>query len=91
MVNLAPSYKIALLLLALLVFDATVVHSFDYGDALDKTLLFFEAQRSGKLPITQRIKWRGDSGLHDGYAQGVRLKLQKKLIMSHISFLFIIH
>ncbi|KAJ3692970.1 hypothetical protein LUZ60_012065 [Juncus effusus] len=46
---------------------------FDYKDALDKTLLFFEAQRSGKLPGDQRVKWRGDSGLTDGYAQGADL------------------
>ncbi|KAL0364608.1 UNVERIFIED_CONTAM: Endoglucanase 5 [Sesamum angustifolium] len=52
---------------------ATIVDSFDYGDAIDKTLLFFEAQRSGKLPVGQRVKWRGDSGLGDGYAQGVNL------------------
>lgn len=45
---------------------------FDYGDALDKTFLFFEAQRSGKLPADQRVKWRGDSGLKDGFLQGVR-------------------
>jgi len=37
--------------------------SFDYGDALGKAILFFEGQRSGKLPSTQRIKWRGDSPL----------------------------
>ncbi|KAM7270089.1 hypothetical protein ACFE04_029303 [Oxalis oulophora] len=45
----------------------------DYGDALDKTLLFFEAQRSGKLPASQQVKWRGDSGLKDGFLQGVDL------------------
>ncbi|KAK6153341.1 hypothetical protein DH2020_012980 [Rehmannia glutinosa] len=61
------------LLVGLLALNAAIVDSFDYGDALDKTLLFFEAQRSGKLPATQRIKWRGDSGLRDGYAQGVNL------------------
>jgi len=44
---------------------------FDYRDALDKSLLFFEAQRSGKLPHDQRIKWRGDSGLADGFLQEV--------------------
>lgn len=48
-----------------------MLHAFNYDDALDKTLLFFEAQRSGKLPPTQRVKWRGDSGIHDGYTQGV--------------------
>ncbi|CAI0443963.1 unnamed protein product [Linum tenue] len=45
----------------------------DYGDALDKTFLFFEAQRSGKLPHAQRVKWRGDSGLRDGHSQGADL------------------
>ncbi|KAL9265207.1 Endoglucanase 5-like protein [Drosera capensis] len=43
---------------------------FDYGDALGKSLLFFEAQRSGKLPTVQRVKWPGDSALHDGFLQG---------------------
>ncbi|GMH11922.1 hypothetical protein Nepgr_013763 [Nepenthes gracilis] len=47
--------------------------SFDYGDALDQSLLFFEAQRSGKLPGDQRVKWRADSGLRDGFLQGVDL------------------
>ncbi|GAB4842799.1 hypothetical protein Ancab_012777 [Ancistrocladus abbreviatus] len=47
--------------------------SFNYVDALDKSLLFFEAQRSGKLPQNQRVKWRGDSGLRDGFLQGVDL------------------
>lgn len=45
----------------------------DYGVALDLSLKFFEAQRSGKLPSTQRVKWRGDSALNDGYSQGVRV------------------
>lgn len=44
---------------------------FNYADAFDKSLLFFEAQRSGKLPSTQRVKWRADSGLSDGFKQGV--------------------
>nr|XP_029151249.1 nucleolin 2 isoform X1 [Arachis hypogaea] len=47
--------------------------SFNYGDAVDKSLMFFEAQRSGKLPPQQRVKWRGDSGLNDGLSQGVDL------------------
>ena len=37
-----------------------------YKDALHDSLLFLEGQRSGKLPKTNRIKWRGDSGLSDG-------------------------
>ncbi|KAI3454555.1 hypothetical protein Pfo_011218 [Paulownia fortunei] len=73
MVSLPSSYCILTLLVGLLALEATIVHSFDYGDALDKTLLFFEAQRSGKLPVNQRVKWRGNSGLRDGYAEGVNL------------------
>ncbi|KAL5997296.1 Esterase/lipase/thioesterase [Asimina triloba] len=38
----------------------------DYHDALDKSILFFEGQRSGRLPANQRLTWRGDSGLSDG-------------------------
>ncbi|XP_026440927.1 endoglucanase 6-like [Papaver somniferum] len=45
----------------------------DYGEALTKSILFFEAQRSGVLPNNQRVKWRGDSGLNDGKSSGVNL------------------
>ncbi|XP_042067167.1 endoglucanase 13-like [Salvia splendens] len=47
--------------------------SLDYGAALTKSLLFFEAQRSGNLPSNQRIKWRGDSALNDGNDAGMNL------------------
>jgi endoglucanase len=43
----------------------------DYGQALSKSILFFEAQRSGYLPHNQRVTWRADSGLHDGKTSGV--------------------
>ncbi|XP_074580667.1 endoglucanase 14-like [Curcuma longa] len=45
----------------------------DYGQALTKSLLFFEAQRSGKLPADQKVTWRGDSALRDGSEGGVDL------------------
>ncbi|MCO5570466.1 hypothetical protein L7F22_024188 [Adiantum nelumboides] len=45
----------------------------DYAEALEKSLLFLEAQRAGKLPSTQRVTWRGHSALQDGFAQGVDL------------------
>ncbi|KAL0403069.1 UNVERIFIED_CONTAM: Endoglucanase 8 [Sesamum radiatum] len=45
----------------------------DYGDALSKSILFFEGQRSGKLPSTQRLTWRKDSALHDGADEGMDL------------------
>ncbi|KAG6482688.1 hypothetical protein ZIOFF_059325 [Zingiber officinale] len=47
--------------------------AFDYGEALSKSLLYFEAQRSGRLPHRQRISWRSDSGLTDGLEQRVDL------------------
>ncbi|KAB2042432.1 hypothetical protein ERO13_D02G187700v2 [Gossypium hirsutum] len=60
--------------LILLGFQAAIVLAeFNYGEALDKTFMFLEAQRSGKLPFDQRVKWRGDSGLKDGALQGVDL------------------
>lgn len=48
----------------------------DYGQALSKSILFFEAQRSGYLPHNQRVTWRANSGLNDGKASGVSLKHQ---------------
>ncbi|RDY10935.1 Endoglucanase 6, partial [Mucuna pruriens] len=45
----------------------------DYAQALSKSILFFEAQRSGYLPHNQRISWRAHSGLQDGKASGVDL------------------
>lgn len=43
----------------------------DYRDALVKSILFFEGQRSGKLPPSQRVSWRRDSGLSDGHSAKV--------------------
>ncbi|KAM0911995.1 hypothetical protein ACQ4PT_013092 [Festuca glaucescens] len=45
----------------------------DYAVALSKSLLYFEAQRSGRLPPTQRVRWRGHSALNDGADHGVDL------------------
>ncbi|KAI3460787.1 hypothetical protein Pfo_017450 [Paulownia fortunei] len=47
--------------------------SHNYRDALTKSIMFFEGQRSGKLPPNQRITWRKDSGLSDGSAVHVDL------------------
>lgn len=43
----------------------------NYKDALTKSILFFEGQRSGKLPPNQRMRWRGDSARSDGSAVNV--------------------
>ena len=39
---------------------------YDLNEVLHKSILFYEAQRSGALPSSNRIGWRGDSALHDG-------------------------
>jgi hypothetical protein len=46
---------------------------FNYGEALQKALFFYEAQRSGDLPADYRVNWRGDSAMRDGADVGVDL------------------
>ena len=38
---------------------------YDYAGAIRASLLFYEAQRAGKLPANNRISWRGDSMMND--------------------------
>ncbi|KAL0380877.1 UNVERIFIED_CONTAM: Endoglucanase 8 [Sesamum angustifolium] len=70
-----PSFSTALLFL--LFVSTNLCHcaarGHDYHDALRKSILFFEGQRSGRLPPDQRIRWRKDSALHDGASAGVDL------------------
>lgn len=60
----------------------------NYGDALSKSILFFEAQRSGYLPSSQRIKWRGHSGLNDGKSVGVSSSVFVTLIYFYYCLVF---
>ncbi|HEY9059024.1 MAG TPA: glycoside hydrolase family 9 protein [Pseudobacteroides sp.] len=46
---------------------------FNYGEALQKGIMFYEFQRSGKLPDNMRTNWRGDSGMTDGADSGLDL------------------
>ncbi|CAN1178107.1 Endoglucanase 6 [Linum perenne] len=62
-----------LLLLFILSSFQSAFAGHDYGQALSKSILFFEAQRSGFLPHNQRVTWRSNSGLADGKASGVDL------------------
>ncbi|CDP04712.1 unnamed protein product [Coffea canephora] len=51
---------------------------FNYGEALSKSILYYEAQRSGQLPYNQRVTWRHHSGLSDGFQEGVIfMKIQR--------------
>ncbi|MED6157283.1 Esterase/lipase/thioesterase [Stylosanthes scabra] len=67
----APAFRILAILLLLFRPSAATAH--DYHDALRKSILFFEGQRSGRLPTDQRLRWRHDSAIHDGATAGVDL------------------
>ncbi|KZV35180.1 endo-glucanase 2 family protein [Dorcoceras hygrometricum] len=67
------SISMAPLFLVLAVLFPLAMAAHDYGQALSKSILFFEAQRSGYLPSSQRVQWRGNSGLSDGKLNGVDL------------------
>lgn len=38
---------------------------FNYADALDKSLFFYEAQQAGPLPDWNRVEWKSDSTMSD--------------------------
>ncbi len=47
---------------------------YNYGEALQKSILFYELQRSGNIDeSTIRTNWRGDSGMNDGSDVGLDL------------------
>jgi endoglucanase len=53
--------------------DPAATATFNYGEALQKAVWFYDAQRSGRLPAGNRVSWRGDSALGDGQDAGVDL------------------
>ncbi|KAJ8307306.1 hypothetical protein KUTeg_015390 [Tegillarca granosa] len=44
----------------------TAPTKYNYGEALGLSILFYDAQRSGRLPANNPIPWRGDSAVNDG-------------------------
>jgi endoglucanase len=60
--TLARVFAVCLALVAPPLFAQT----HNYAEALQKSLFFYEAQRSGDLPANNRVNWRGDSGMTDG-------------------------
>jgi len=46
---------------------------YNYGEALQKSLFFYEAQQSGPKPSWSRVSWRGNSGMNDGSDVGLDL------------------
>ncbi|PRQ60955.1 putative cellulase [Rosa chinensis] len=70
---MASIHVLGLVCFSLFLSTHSVLAAIDYGQALTKSLLYYEAQRSGKLPPEQRVQWRGDSALKDGNDTGVNL------------------
>lgn len=53
--------------------DGVAPGKFNYGEVLQKSLFFYEAQRSGDLPDDYIVSWRGDSAMKDGADVGIDL------------------
>ena len=47
--------------------------AFNYAEAMQKSLYFYDAQRSGDLPEDFRVDWRANSAIDDGFDEGVDL------------------
>ena len=43
---------------------------FNYAEALQKSLYFYEVQQAGPLPEWNRVSWRGDSTMSDDVQGG---------------------
>ena len=72
--KMAPNSRLFLaVFVTFSLFFSPTFSAHDYANALKKSILFFEGQRSGKLPPDQRLRWRRDSALHDGSTAGVDL------------------
>ncbi|KAJ6644009.1 Endoglucanase E-4 [Pseudolycoriella hygida] len=61
---------------------------YDYAEVLEKSLLFYEAQRTGYLPDNNRIPWRGDSFVTDQGDEGEDLEGGYFDAGDHVKFQF---
>lgn len=64
---------VSMLFSVLSVPEVSAAGEYNYGEAMQKAIMFYEFQRSGKLPENTRDNWRGDSGLMDGADVGLDL------------------
>jgi len=85
--NLSPVWISTIILLSLVILLPQTAKPYthhgagryNYGEVLQKSLYFYDAQRSGLLPDRgrepgfNRVAWRGDSALSDGADRGIDL------------------
>ena len=73
------SFVTILVIVGLLTFNfsaattAKAAGTYNYGEALQKSIFFYEAQVSGTKPAWNRVTWRGDSALNDGADHSIDL------------------
>jgi hypothetical protein len=53
--------------------NVTIAQNFNYAEALQKSMFFYECQRSGQLPADNRVTWRANSAMGDGSDVGHNL------------------
>ncbi len=68
--------------------DDASAGQFNYAEAVQKAIFFYEAQRSGDLPDNYKVNWRGDSALNDGADVGVDLTGGYWDAGDHVKFAF---
>lgn len=68
--------------------DELAIFGYDLNELIHKSILFYEAQRAGPLPSTNRIPWRGDSTMRDGCDIGVDLSRGWFDAGDHVKFTF---
>ncbi|RVW40143.1 Endoglucanase 4 [Vitis vinifera] len=71
--NVRVQLRVLTVVIGMMMMVVGRVTSQNYEDALTKSILFFEGQRSGRLPPSQRMTWRKDSALNDGTESNVDL------------------
>ncbi|WP_433380546.1 glycoside hydrolase family 9 protein [Actinoplanes sp. CA-142083] len=65
---------LALLATALVVGrPAEAAGAYNYGEALQKSMFFYQAQIAGKKPSWSQVSWRGDAAVNDGSDVGLDL------------------
>ncbi|GIF17943.1 hypothetical protein BJ973_009093 [Actinoplanes tereljensis] len=52
---------------------AEAAGAYNYGEALQKSMFFYQAQIAGKKPAFSQVSWRGDAALKDGSDVGLDL------------------
>ncbi|MBN2736203.1 MAG: glycoside hydrolase family 9 protein [Spirochaetales bacterium] len=65
--------KISFLLLLILLTTGVFSQNYNYVEVVQKSLFFYDVQRSGPLPAGNPVIWRADSTIHDGSDVGVDL------------------